>query len=240
MIPAVVITGDGSSTVLHAGTGEHYHSTFGAIAESMHVFIRNGLHLAGPAADPLNVLEVGFGTGLNALLTLLENLNRPRSVSYDAIEPFPLEPAVIRQLNYPELLGGPETAGWFFRLHAVPPGMRETITPRFSLLKIGSKLEESPLQERRYHLVYFDAFSPGVQPELWQPLHFSRLFSAMKEGGLLLTYCSKGTVARMLKEAGFTVDRLPGPPGKRHMLRGMRPFMGSGARDADPLPAERG
>jgi tRNA U34 5-methylaminomethyl-2-thiouridine-forming methyltransferase MnmC len=240
MIPGVVITGDGSSTVLHSGTGEHYHSTFGAITESMHVFIRNGLHQVSPATDPLNVLEIGFGTGLNALLTLLENLNLPRSVFYDAIEPFPLEPAVIRQLNYPEILGGPETAERFFHLHEAPPGAREIIAPRFSLMKIASGIEEAPLQERRYHLVYFDAFSPNVQPELWQPLHFSRLYGALREGGLLLTYCSKGTVARMLKEAGFTVDRLPGPPGKRHMLRGMRPFLGSVARNADPLPAERG
>lgn len=240
MTPEVVITGDGTTTVLHGGTGEHYHSTFGAVTESMHVFIQNGLRLTDPATDPLNVLEVGFGTGLNALLTLIENSDRPRTVEYDAIEPFPLEPATIRQLNYPEILGGPEVAGWFVRLHEALPNSREVIAPRFTLMKMCAKLEEVSFSEKRYHLVFFDAFSPNVQPELWQPLHFSRLYGAMREGGLLLTYCSKGTVARMLKNTGFTVDRLPGPPGKRHMLRGMRPFMGSGDRNADPLPAERG
>lgn len=216
----VVSTGDGSDTVFHPLTGEHYHSTFGAVTESMHIFIHHGYHDLPDGIDPLHILEIGFGTGLNALLTFVEAEKQHRSIVYEALEPFPLPQKVVSHLNYPGILTGENLRDVFQHLHACPSGTKEQISPRFSLLKIAEKLEETTFPLHRYHLVYFDAFSPNVQPELWQPVVFQKIFAAMKEGGLLLTYCAKGTVSRGLKEAGFTVEKLPGPPGKRHILRG--------------------
>jgi tRNA U34 5-methylaminomethyl-2-thiouridine-forming methyltransferase MnmC len=217
--PEVVITGDGSHTVLHNGTGEHYHSTFGAITESLHVFIEKGFRQTDPGISPLYVLEVGFGTGLNALLTLIEAGKQEKIVIYDAIEPFPLPLELSTKLNYPELLGGADTRELFRRIHASPINCRKEINPVFSLFKIKGKLEQTALPAKRYHLVYFDAFSPNVQPELWGPSIFAKLFSSMLPGGILLTFCAKGRVARGMKEAGFSVEKIGGPPGKRHMLR---------------------
>lgn len=227
MTPEVVITGDGSSTVFHSGTGEHYHSVFGAITESGHVFINNGLRLAGPAIDPLNVLEVGFGTGLNALLTLLDTDKQQRSVRYDAVEPFPLPPETIRCLNYPAILGGTGIQEIFDRIHLVLPGAIVPITNHFLLRKFPSRLEDMVLPANTYHLVYFDAFSPNVQPELWKPEIFRRLFASMHSEGMLLTFCAKGLVARNMKEAGFLVEKIGGPPGKRHMIRARADAIGS-------------
>jgi len=219
MNPEVVITGDGSSTLLHSGTGEHYHSVHGAVAESMHVFIECGLQQTDPATDPLNILEVGFGTGLNALLTLLGTLGNPRYVRYDAIEPFPLPPAVIRSLNYPDILPGQAVRASFERLHEIPTGTAVKVAEHFSLTRLTAKLGDILLPDGTYHLIYFDAFSPNVQPELWEPAVFRKLIASMKPGGMLLTYCAKGLAARSMKEAGFIVEKLAGPPGKRHMLR---------------------
>ena len=216
----VVITGDGSDTVFHPLTGEHYHSTFGAVTESVHIFIHHGYRALPPGTDPLHILEIGFGTGLNALLTFIEAEKQHRPVVYDAVEPFPLATEVTGRLNYPEQLDGQNLRQVFQSLHATAAGTREAISPVFSLRKIHETFENTTLPGHHYDLVYFDAFSPNVQPELWQPAVFQKLFAAMKEGGLLLTYCAKGTVSRGMKEAGFTVEKLSGPPGKRHILRG--------------------
>jgi tRNA U34 5-methylaminomethyl-2-thiouridine-forming methyltransferase MnmC len=217
-----VITGDGSSTVLDPITGEHYHSTFGAITESSHVFITNGFKKLSPDTDPVNILEVGFGTGLNALLTLTLSEELGRSVRYHALEPFPLDAKTAGLLNYPLRLGRPETAAWFTGLHAAAEGVITHITDRFTLLKTRTKLEDAALPEKNYPLIYLDAFSPNVQPELWQNECFAKMFLAIQMGGMLTTYCSKGAVSRAMKESGFQVEKLPGPPGKRHILRGTR------------------
>lgn len=218
----VVLTGDGSATVFHSDTGEHYHSTFGAITESTHVFITNGFNTLAPEIDPVNILEVGFGTGLNAMLTLIEAGKQSRTVCYDALEPFPLEQETTRRLNYPEILGGAEMCKHFTSLHKEPSDIHTSVTPWFSILRIRKKLEDAILPDKKYHLVYFDAFSPNVQPELWGTEIFSKLFASLQDGGSLSTYCSKGAVFRAMKESGFLVGKLPGPPGKRHILRGWR------------------
>lgn len=221
MTPEVVITGDGSSTIFNSEIGEHYHSTFGALTESLHVFISNGYNQL-PGTDPVSILEVGFGTGLNALLTLIEAAKQQRMVNYDALEPFPLDPAVIPGLNYPLLTGQPDTNQLFYQMHACPWNVAFPLSPGFLLHKMRIRIEDAVLPDNRYHLVYFDAFSPNVQPELWQNEIFLHLYRSMAKGGDLLTYCAKGTVARSMKENGFIVSKLPGPPGKRHILRGRK------------------
>jgi tRNA U34 5-methylaminomethyl-2-thiouridine-forming methyltransferase MnmC len=218
----VIVTGDGSSTLLDPVTGEHYHSTFGAITESSHVFITNGFNRLSAGTGPVNILEVGFGTGLNALLTLVRSEEQGRSVVYHALEPFAPDPETIGLLNYPLRLGMPETATWFKDLHAAGEGILTRITDRFTLLRMKTTLEEAVLPKNHYHLIYFDAFSPNVQPELWRKECFAKLFAGMQEDGILTTYCSKGAVSRAMKECGFHVEKLPGPPGKRHILRGTR------------------
>ncbi len=222
MSPRVIITDDGSHTLYHEVTGEHYHSTFGALTESLHVFIASGFRSLPAGPDPVHVLEVGLGTGLNALLTMIEAEHSARTVFYDAIEPFPADPSLALSLNYPKILGREDLQETFVTLHNVPADRQVRLNPYFTLKKIQSGLENTSLRKELYDLVYFDAFSPNVQPELWEEAIFSRIFISMKAGGLLVTYCAKGAVSRTMKETGFVVSKLPGPPGKRHMLRGMK------------------
>lgn len=217
-----VITDDGSSTLFHPELNEHYHSTFGALTESRHVFIENGLLKVFPLETSLNVLEVGFGTGLNALLTLKVTEEAGRDVIYETLEPCPLDFAEASSLNYPEILDRGQSREWFEQMHRIPHGVKEHITSRFTLLKRRDTLETARLDTERFHLVYFDAFSPNVQPELWTPGIFQKIADSMATGGTMTTYCAKGAVARAMKSAGLIVEKIPGPPGKRHMLRAMK------------------
>ncbi len=223
-----LLTGDGSSTLFDPATGEHYHSTFGAVTESGHVFIRSGLDQVAVSEGPVRILEIGFGTGLNALLTLLACTDGRKEVSYDALEPHPVPQAVVRELNYPEVLGGSDTREALLRLHEAEWEIRVPVVPGFTLLKRALKLEAFLPASGTYDLVYFDAFSPAVQPELWEPPVFRKIFTAMRPGGLLVTYSAKGMVSRGMKEAGFRVEKLAGPPGRRHILRGIVPGAGNG------------
>jgi tRNA U34 5-methylaminomethyl-2-thiouridine-forming methyltransferase MnmC len=215
----VVITGDGSPTLLHRSSGEHYHSTYGAVTESRHVFIGCGLQDLIPSRTPLRILEVGFGTGLNALLTLAEAEANQTQVDYHAIEPHLVSQEMMQQLDYPAAIRNGHLSDAFRLLHTSPTAIRQKITGYFTLTKLPVKLEAADLPKDYYHLVYFDTFSPQVQPELWTPAVFSNLHPSLKRGGTLVTYCSKGSVRRALTEAGFSVGKLPGPPGKRHILR---------------------
>lgn len=308
-------TADGSATLYVPELDEHYHSVKGAFTESQHIFIDMGLK-ACPVAHPY-ILEVGFGTGLNALLSLLEAERSGRSLHYTALELYPLPWETVRQMGYERderltvngerltvnderlmvsgeqeelstvkgerlTMNDEQVAGWFEALHTAPWEEEVQITPRFTLLKVhtdftngerlavnGERLmvsdermdsyaqpihhspftvhrssfpvhhspftaprspftvhhspftvNPSPLIIHRYSLVYFDAFAPEKQPEMWTQELFHRLHVSMEEGGLLTTYCAKGAVRRMLQAAGFVVERLPGPPGgKREILR---------------------
>ena len=218
-------TADGSATLYVPELNEHYHSVKGALTESQHIFIDMGLKASG-VVHP-HILEVGFGTGLNALLTLLEAERSGRTVHYTALELYPLPWETANRLGYVSLMNREQAAHWFEALHTAPWGEEVEITPRFRLKKLqidfAHSLHHSSFSANRYSLVYFDAFAPEKQPEMWTQELFDRLYVSMDEEGLLTTYCAKGEVRRRLQAAGFTVERLPGPPGgKREILRGRK------------------
>jgi tRNA U34 5-methylaminomethyl-2-thiouridine-forming methyltransferase MnmC len=209
----VITTSDGSSSLLWEDRDETYHSRHGAIRESRHVFIDNGLALF-PDCRELSVLEVGFGTGLNALLSLEFSAERSIRIFYCSLEPYPLGEEEWNALNYTDLL--PVWKQEFLSLHEAAWGEPVRINPEFTLLK----WKESAGYERvngSFDVVFFDAFAPRVQPELWQPEILAWCRQRLRPGGLLVTYCAQGQFRRTLKALGFETKSLPGPPGKREM-----------------------
>ena len=219
-------TDDGSATLFVPELNEHYHSTKGARTESQHIFINMGLKAS--AAPSPHILEIGFGTGLNAWLTLEEAERSGRNVHYTGLELYPLEWQMVEQLGYIEQ---PAAIDLFRAIHTSPWEEEISFTPHFTLCKVQADVNEwitqrshSPLSILHYPLsfdvIYFDAFAPEKQPEMWSQELFNRLYVLLNEGGILTTYCAKGGIRRMLQAAGFTVERLPGPPGgKREILR---------------------
>ncbi|MBX2971832.1 MAG: tRNA (5-methylaminomethyl-2-thiouridine)(34)-methyltransferase MnmD [Flavobacteriales bacterium] len=217
--PKLFRTADGSLTLRSEQLDEQYHSVHGAVQESTHVFIRMGLeHVGKPHVD---VLEVGLGTGLNLLLTWIRCLEGKCTVHYTALEPFPVERAQL------ETLGHCSELAW--------PGLHEPFMERMTVHRDdpweplgGLVFRKLPVQvqgfaeEAMADVIYFDAFGPPTQPEMWTLDVFQRMYKALRPGGVLVTYCAKGEVRRTMQAAGFTVGRLPGPPGKREMLRGTR------------------
>jgi len=204
---SIVPTADGSKTIYSAQFGEHYHSTFGAASESRHVFIETG-YLA-TSVDPVSVLEIGFGTGLNAWLTLQLAGNLHRTTYYEAIELFPIDEITACEITYNPI---------FRSLHTVHWEQPVVISPNFVLHKRKSDLLQTTFIHK-FDVVYFDAFSPAVQPEMWSRDIFASLFAAMNPGAVLTSYCAKGDVRRTLQSVGFIVERLSGPAGKREILR---------------------
>ena len=227
----VTKTADGSDTIFRGDLDQHYHSTFGALQESNHIFIENGLRFAvqknrtdgGITTSSLNILEIGFGTGLNALLTCLETENLGVQVHYTSIEPVPLEENLWRRLNYPQLYTDPGPAGIYQNLHLATWDTPVEISHRFTLFKVRKKLQDYLPVNNSFNLVFFDAFGPDAQPELWTEQIFTTIFNALTPGGILVTYSVKGIVVRALRSAGFLTEKLPGPPGKRHILRAIKP-----------------
>lgn len=213
--PNIAVTEDGSTTFFSKQFNQHYHSQHGAIQESMHVFIDAGFRQLRNRSS-LQIFEMGFGTGLNALLTLTEAERSRITVNYEAVELFPLKPEDALQANFPTKLGGWQKE--FESMHLCQWNTRQEISDRFSLLKHEVDLITAKLPSG-IDLVYFDAFDPEAQPSLWTIAIFRKLFEAMSISGILVTYSSKGIVKKALREAGFKVERLPGPPGKRHMVR---------------------
>ena len=211
-------TADGSFTIHLPDWDEQYHSKHGAIKESKHVFIKTGLHHFCELHDveALAILEIGFGTGLNALLTSQEAEILKRSILYDGVEAYPISLQQVQGLNYPEMLGITET--FFLKLHSVCWEAPQKISPSFTLHK-KQKLFKDITAIGAYHLIYFDAFGARVQPELWTQEVFKTMYTALKQNGVLVTYAAKGSVRRAMQAVGFLVERLPGPPGKREMLR---------------------
>lgn len=213
MVPKLIVTGDGSYT-LEVKSGVTYHSRFGAVQESRHIFIDAGLRMAH--GSPLRIFEMGFGTGLNAMLTLLE----ARPIHYETVETEPLQWA--QELNFCEVLGRPDCRPAFERLHDAEWEHAVEITPEFQLFKSRQDIRGYRLREPA-DLVYYDAFDPVVQPELWTEELFAGLFGQLAPGAILVTYCCKGAVRRALQAAGFQTEKLPGPPGKREFLRARIP-----------------
>ena len=214
------ITADGSHTLYVGALDETYHSKHGAIQEAVHVFINAGLSYFDK--PKLKVLEIGFGTGLNAFLTLLEVKKKIIEISYTGIEAFPLEKDVIGQLNYvTELNSSNEEKILFNKLHEVAWESYQKITANFKLNKTKVELDDFETTEQ-FDLIYFDAFGPRVQPEMWTVAIFEKLYNCLTPNGILVTYCAKGSVKRGLKAVGFEIEALPGPPGKREMTRALK------------------
>jgi tRNA U34 5-methylaminomethyl-2-thiouridine-forming methyltransferase MnmC len=212
-------TQDGSHSLYSAQYGVPYHSKYGAIQESLHVFLEAGLHYRLPSLERVHILEMGFGSGLNAFLAQRVSTQTEKSIHYTAAEAYPLEPAAAKQLNYPELLQEPTVS--FLALHTAEWGKEVQLAPHFTLLKKRGKLEELSFAHT-YDVIFFDAFAPSAQPELWTEDVFAKLFALTAPKGVLVTYCAKGAVKRALKAVGYTVEGLPGPPGKREMTRASR------------------
>lgn len=217
----ILTTDDGSHTIYIPEIDEHYHSTHGAIQESRHVYIEAGLHQCGK--EVINLLEIGFGTGLNAYLTLLDSEECGKRVSYFSIEKNPLPLTEVAQLNYGEMLDSSRKE-LFMELHTAPWEEWVEFGSSFRLKKsqIDASCPEHIASESLFDLIYFDAFAPDKQPEIWTQPIFDRLYALCGNGGMLTTYCAKGSVRRMLQSAGFQVQRLPGAPGKREMLRAIK------------------
>jgi len=203
----IVSTADGSKTIYSDRFGEHYHSTFGAVSESNHVFIEAGY--LSTTVDSVSVLEIGFGTGLNAWLTLQQAGKLHRKTCYETIELCPIDELTACELSEDDLFRSLHTATWEQPIE---------IAPGFVLHKRKSDLLQTVFT-CKFDVVYFDAFSPVVQPEMWNRDIFAGLYEVMNSGAVLTTYCAKGAVRRTMQSVGFAVERLPGPAGKREMLR---------------------
>ena len=216
----IIVTGDGSHTI-SIGEGITYHSIHGTIQESMHVYINAGLLHLYQTHETLTILEVGLGTGLNALLTTIASTANNLTIHYTALEPFPLTPMETNMLNYILLLPEKEVHTWFYGIHNSEWEKDIDIAPNFKLHKNKQSLIRFS-SAQLFHLIYFDAFAPAVQPELWTTAIFQRLYSMMHPGGILTTYCSKGNVRRAMQSAGFSIEKLSGPEGKREILRGRK------------------
>ncbi len=212
---------DGSTTVLSEEFGVTYHSKYGAIQESRHVFINEGLHVKCIGKKELSILEVGFGTGLNALLTCLEAEKLKLKINYTAFEHNPLPHEIIRQLNYCEELGVENGNCVLHELHDANWETPADLNHRFSITKFKQAIESVTL-EQAFDIIYYDAFAPNVQPHLWDLGLMEKMFEALLPDGVLVTYCAKGAFKRTLKSVGFEVETLKGPPGKREMVRALK------------------
>lgn len=214
----LILTQDGSHTLYVPGMDEHYHSRFGALTESKHIFINAGLASLPPG--DISVLEVGFGTGLNALLTALHAGREKIRVSYTTLEKYPLDKSLVSSLNY-GTLAGKSGVELFRAIHEIPWNTPVAITEWFTLEKRLTDLTiEAP--EGVYDLVFFDAFEPDKQPEMWTEEIFHRIASATHAGSVFVTYSAKGNLKRMLRSMEFEVEHLPGPPGKRVFTRAVK------------------
>jgi len=214
----IIETSDGSHTIFVPELNEHYHSIHGAVQESSFIFINNGFDFC--KADPLNIFEVGFGTGLNALLTAIKSIDGKREVNYTSIEKYPVSQKIISSLNYP-LFAGNDGKDIYESIHSSPWDIKVNICKNFNLTKIKGDLTATPLTGR-YDLIYFDAFGPDKQPEMWTKDMFVGIASITVKNGVFVTYSAKGEVQRNLKACGFVVNLLPGPPGKRQIIRGIK------------------
>lgn len=214
----IEITKDGSHTFFVPELEEHYHSTNGAIQEADHIFMDAGLRQCNKR--PVRIFEVGFGTGLNALLTLQEAEKNKIHMDYTTTERYPVQEEWIGKLNFPQLTGL-HNREFFHELHDADWESRQQLTPHFSLLKIKTDITllQFPPENETYDLIYFDAFAPEKQPEMWSEPIFRKLYDSCEKDAILVTYCAKGSIRRLLQSIGFKVERIPGPPGKREMIR---------------------
>lgn len=248
MQPTLITTADGSHSLYVKDLDEHYHSIHGAIQEAQHVFIKTGIqHLVAQNYSTISILEIGFGTGLNTLLSFLEAEKLNVKLDYTSLEAFPLDTKIVSQLNYVELISKIDSKisavrtstplsvteqsdiakhenkikNIFQQLHSCEWENKIELSRNFSLLKIKNTLQEIKFLST-FDLIFFDAFGPRVQPDMWTEDLFSKIYVSTNPKGCIVTYCAKGEVKRTLKKVGFAVETLPGPPRKREMVRGTK------------------
>ncbi|MBK8722074.1 MAG: tRNA (5-methylaminomethyl-2-thiouridine)(34)-methyltransferase MnmD [Saprospiraceae bacterium] len=219
----LIVTEDGSHTLSSEKFGVTYHSIHGAIQESNHIFIEAGLKYICQQSKNISILEVGLGTGLNALLTIDFALYLDIIVEYCAIEAYPISLKIVNELNYTNLLDKPNLQQYFLEIHQSDWNTNIQLHNNFPLLKKNNLLENTNFKSNIFDLIYFDAFAPNEQPELWDDAIFHKLYNSLKNKGVLVTYCAKGAFKRILKSCGFIIENLPGPPGKREMVRAIKP-----------------
>jgi tRNA U34 5-methylaminomethyl-2-thiouridine-forming methyltransferase MnmC len=215
----VIITDDGSSSLHIPHWNEQYHSKHGAIQEAYHVFIKNGLEIINK--DEIAILEIGLGTGLNCFITFLESQKRDISINYTGVEAYPITPSEHKKLNYVKLLNATKHQSIFNDIHSSNWDEKISLSSHFILIKQQEKFQELKIN-KAYDLIFFDAFGPRVQPELWSEAIFQKMYDFLLPNGVLVTYSAKGSVRRAMQNIGFVVERLEGPPGKREMLRAIK------------------
>lgn len=212
----IIITSDGSTTIRINDWNEQYHSKHGAIQEAKHVFIKNGLNFV--SENEISILEIGFGTGLNCLITFLES---DKKINYVAVEAYPVSQTEIKKLNYTSKIQLDNSSYVFDKIHSASWNKKHKITLEKFLTK-KKMLFEDINYKNCFNIIYFDAFGARVQPELWTEAIFGKMYKALKVNGILVTYSAKGSVRRAMQSVGFFVEKLKGPPGKREMLRGIK------------------
>lgn len=217
----IIKTLDGSNTIFIPEFDETYHSKHGAIQESLHVFVSSGLKFKTELIN-INVLEIGFGTGLNALLTLIHSEETKKNIKYTSVEAYPLKWNLLSKLNYTDIIFNGKYFAVYEKIHKCLWESFSVISPNFMLRKHNIKLQNIVFKSE-FDIVYFDAFAPRVQSELWTERIFTSMYIALKPGGVLVTYCAKGSVKRTLKSVGFDLQSIPGPPGRREMSRAIKP-----------------
>lgn len=221
----LIATDDGSNSLYVPALNETYHSFHGALRESRHVFLKEGLiywhEVTGKKS--VKILEMGFGTGLNAILTADYASKEQISISYDTLEAYPLEASIVSKLNYPDLLQDNSLKEQFSALHSSPWNEEVIINLHFTLHKVHQKIEDFSLENQYYDIVFFDAFAPNKQAELWTSAILEKCYKSLKARGIFVTYCAKGQLKRDLKSIGLEVQTLTGPPGKKEMVRAVKP-----------------
>lgn len=212
----IIVTADGSKTIYLPHLDETYHSSHGAVQEAIHVFIKHGINDVNK--DSISIFEMGFGTGLNALLSFVEAEKSQRNIHYTGIEAFPVAMEIASQMDYCSLIGE-EHQSKFEQLHQTDWNSIHQLSDQFSFRKIEQKIENFDPEIAKFDVVFYDAFGPRAQEDMWQVSILQKMYDLLKTDGFLVTYCAKGQVKRDLKSIGFEIEPLPGPPGKREMTR---------------------
>ncbi len=217
----IITTGDGSHSLLNCSLNETYHSVHGALRESLHVFIHHGLEYFSSrhTKTAIRIFEVGFGTGLNALLAAQFADREKKNIEYVSVEAYPLSEQVWRQLNYAET----EDAKLLFeKIHLADWNVEAPINSNFRLTKLKTTLQQASLQPLSTDIIFFDAFAPNKQPELWELPLLKKVTDGLHADGVFVTYCARGQLKRDLKSLGLKVETLAGPPGKKEMVRSLK------------------
>ena len=218
----IIRSDDGSHTIELIGKNEQYHSTHGAIQESNHVYIKHGLASISESKRDINILEVGMGTGLNLLLTIQYALKHQLNIHYTAVEAYPLEKEIWSQLNYSEMIEDLHHFDFYNSIHKSEWNKEILLNELFHFTKIDKPIQDCVLKTDFYDLVYFDAFNPDLEPQLWSAEVFEKIYKSMRSDSILTTYSTKGLVKRAMKSCGFKIEKKPGPVGKREILNAVK------------------